>query len=126
MTERTRLPNRRLGETREIEFIRSDGKVVAYEATVGFNPTGAPKEIFLLGAKDGSDMAAVLSDTAVALSVALQHGVSARAMAASIARRPIELDGPPIRAASIVGAALDLLAEYEPVSAEMALVRPVP
>ena len=45
-----------------------------------------PKEVFLFGAKDGTDMAAVLADTAVALSVALQHGVPAQAMAASIGR----------------------------------------
>lgn len=68
-------------------------------------------------------MAAVLADTAVALSVALQHGVAASAMATSIARRPVEMDGPPVRAASVVGAALDLLVEYEPRDAEMALVR---
>ena len=86
MTQRRRLPNRREAVTETIEFAAGDGRVVQYEATIGFGELGRPKEIFLFGAKAGTDMAAVLADTAVALSVALQHGVTAEAMAASISR----------------------------------------
>jgi hypothetical protein len=59
-------------------------------------------------------MAAVLADTAVALSVALQHGVSPQSMAASIARASLS-DGSSRASipASIVGAALDFLARCE-------------
>lgn len=113
-TRRRRLPNRREAITESIEFAAGDGRLARYEATVGFDELGRPKEIFLFGAKDGTDMAAALADTAVALSVALQHGVAAHAMAASIAR--ISLADGSSRAgtpASVVGAALDLLARYE-------------
>src|SRR5829696_6794658 len=85
-TRRRRLPNRREAITESIEFASGNGRFTRYEATVGFDELGRPKEIFLFGAKDGTDMASVLADTAVALSVALQHGVTAAAMAASIAR----------------------------------------
>jgi hypothetical protein len=81
MTRRRRLSNRRLALTETIEFATGDGRVTRYEATVGFDELGRPKEVFLFRAKDGTDMAAVLADTAVALSVALQHGVLAQAMA---------------------------------------------
>jgi hypothetical protein len=38
------------------------------------------------GAKDGSGMAAILEDPSVVISVALQYGISARALAKSTAR----------------------------------------
>lgn len=107
------LPERRMSVTETIAFVRSDGAVTNYEATVGFDQLCRPREIFLFGAKDGSDMAAALVDTAVALSVALQHGVSASAMARSASRVPVAPDEEPTMPASIVGAALDLLARYE-------------
>ncbi len=107
-TRRRRLPGRRESLTETIEFARGDGQVIRYEATVGFDELGRPKELFLFGAKEGTDMAAVLADTSVALSVALQHGVGAEAMRLSVSRV-----GDPKMPASIVGAALDLLARYE-------------
>jgi hypothetical protein len=93
--------------TERIEFLRSDGGLASYDATVGFDDGGWPKEVFLSGARAGSDMAAALDDTAVALSVALQHGVRAEAMALSVSRNS---EGMPI---SAIGAALDLLARIE-------------
>lgn len=106
-TIRQTLPFRRESVTETIEFVRSDGNGVTYDATIGFDQLGRPREVFLGGAKDGSDMYVTLLDTAVALSVALQHGVTATAMAHSLYRTET---GQP---ASIVGAALDLLARYE-------------
>src|SRR5947209_6178419 len=100
---RTRLPNRRPCVTERIEVGQS-----IFEASVGFDANGWPKEVFLTGAKVGTDMAAILADTSVAVSVALQHGVSASALALSVSRLPDELDGPPVRAGSVIGAALDL------------------
>lgn len=107
-TQRRRLPNRREAVNETIEFARSNGEVAQYQASVGFDELGRPKEIFLFGAKEGTDMAAVLADTAVAISVALQHGVSAQAMAASLGRVPGEQT--PI---SVIGAALDFLVRHE-------------
>jgi hypothetical protein len=45
------------------------------------------------------------------ISIALQHGISARALAKSIGRTPDGMGR--ITAASPIGAALDLLCEYE-------------
>lgn len=107
--KRRRLPYRRPSVTESIVFGRADGSMAQYDATIGFDELARPKEIFLSGAKEGSDMAAVLSDCAVALSVALQHGVAAEALALSIARSN---DGSGA-AASVIGSALDVLVRYE-------------
>jgi hypothetical protein len=108
MPDRARLPNRRPCVTERIVVGQS-----VYEASIGFDGEGEPKEIFLSGAKVGTDMAAILADTSVAVSVALQHGVLAEAMALSVSRVPEALDGPPERPASVIGAALDVVARYE-------------
>ena len=116
-TLRRRLPNRRPSETRALTVGNH-----TFTATIGFDPAdGRPREIFLTGAKDGTDMAAILDDAAVTLSIALQHGVSAAALAKSVARLPAApltpadlavSSGPAHTApASIIGAALDLLRE---------------
>jgi hypothetical protein len=85
---------------------------VRFAASVGFGVDGRPAEIFLSGAKDGSGMAAILEGASVVVSIALQHGIPASALAKSVARVPDVLDGPAVRAASIIGAALDLVATY--------------
>ncbi len=73
------------------------------------------------GRQKGSLINAMLADAAVAISVALQHGVSAKALAKSVGRLPenpvtpagLE-QGPPARApASPIGAALDLVSSFE-------------
>jgi len=56
-------------------------------------------------------MAAILDDASVVISVALQHGIPAKALAKSISRAPDGMGR--ISAASAIGAALDLLVEYE-------------
>jgi hypothetical protein len=112
---RRRLPNRRPAETVAIEV---DG--VRFAASVGFDPHGRPAEMFLSGAKDGSGLAAILEDASVIISVALQHGVPASALAKSVARVPDVLDGPAVRAASVIGAALDLVTGHEVGSAREA------
>jgi hypothetical protein len=105
--ERHRLPNRRPAETQELAL---GGQTLT--ATVGFDETGRPAEVFLSGAKDGSGMAAILNDAAVLVSIALQYGIPARALAKSISRGPDGLGR--IAAASVIGAALDLIDEYDP------------
>ena len=64
---------------------------------------------------------ALLADAAVAISVAMQHGVSAKALAKSVGRlpenpvTPADLDGgqPARLPASPIGAVLDLIQELE-------------
>jgi hypothetical protein len=106
---RHRLPNRRPAMTEEIVI---DG-AAPFTATVGFAPDGRPAEVFLSGGKAGSALATILGDAAVLISIALQHGIPAAALGKSIARIPETVDGPPVAPASPLGAALDLLAQYE-------------
>ena len=115
-TRRRRLPNRRSAVTESIQFAAGDGRVVQYEASVGFDELGRPKGDISRrretrhrhgGRADGTD-------TAVMLSVALQHGITAQSMALSMAR--VSLADGSSRAgmpASVVGAALDLLSRHE-------------
>ena len=102
MAARAYLPDRRPCLTEPIEA----GGVAAY-ATIGFDPeTGAAREIFLrprAGARVGSATDHLADDVAVVISVALQHGVPAAALARSLGHLP---DGTP---ASIVGATMQLL-----------------
>ncbi len=114
---RQRLPNRRPSHTETLEV---GGQI--FTGTVGFDPeTGRPCELFLTAGKEGSMIGAMLADAAVVISIALQHGVSAQALAKSIGRlpematTPADLDqGPPAKVpASPIGAALDLLQSFE-------------
>jgi hypothetical protein len=78
--------------------------------------------MFLSGAKDGSGTAAILEDASVVISIALQCGIRAAALAKSIARLPTAPLAPPYLdhprgarvAASAIGAALDLIADDHP------------
>ncbi len=80
---RSLLPNRRPAYTETLEV---DGQ--AFEATVGFDPeSGQPRELFLTAGKEGSLLNAMLADAAV-VSVALQSGVPAAALALSVGRLP--------------------------------------
>jgi hypothetical protein len=106
---RTRLPNRRYAETADLAI---GGMTMA--ATIGFDRAGNAAEIFLSGGKNGSGLAAILHDAAVLISVALQHGIPAEALARSIARIPESFDAPATVPASPIGAALDLLAGVAP------------
>jgi hypothetical protein len=103
---RRRLPHRRAAIT---ETIVIGNTTIA--ASIGFDETGQPAEVFLSGAKDRSGMAAILDDASVVISIALQHGIPAAALAKSISRAPDGMGH--ISASSAIGAALDLLVEYE-------------
>lgn len=113
MTTRASLPNRRLSITEKVEA----GGIRLF-VTAGIDPSGgAVREVFFGGTKEGSAMNAIMGDVAVIISVALQHGVPAEALAKSMARipmepmRPEDLDGRPVETvpASPIGAALDWL-----------------
>ncbi len=113
---RQRLPNRRQCHTEALEIAGQ-----AFTATVGFDECDQPRELFLTAGKEGSLLNAMLADAAVVISIALQHGIPAAALAKSIGRLPIgpvvpaDLEGPrPGRVpASPIGAALDLVSSFE-------------
>ena len=117
MNARRRLPNRRPSHSETLDV--GGQKVIA---TVGLDPeTGQPRELFMAAGKEGSLLNSLLADAAVAISVALQHGVSAAALAKSIGRlpsgpvTPADLDKPHSgqEPASPIGAALDLLRGFD-------------
>ena len=114
---RRRLPDRRPAIT---ETLQIEGQKV--EVTVGFDPgSGAVREVFLVAGKEGSMLDSLLADAAVAISVALQHGVPPAALAKSVGRLPngsaapagLDRPQPGRRPASLIGAALDLLESLE-------------
>jgi hypothetical protein len=105
---RTRLPNRRPALT---EIVTVAGHEFA--ATIGFDRRGQPKEVFLAGAREGSDLQFVIDDASIVISLALQYGVPARALAASMSRLPVARPGERGAAASVIGAAVDLLTRIE-------------
>ncbi len=122
MSTRKRLPNRRPSHT---ESLQVDGQV--FTATVGFDPeSGQPRELFLTAGKEGSMLNAMLADAAVVISITLQHGIPAAALAKSVGRlparsvTPADLEGarPGPVPASPIGAALDLVSSFERKSAE--------
>jgi ribonucleoside-diphosphate reductase alpha chain len=107
------------------ETLEADGRT--FIATIGLDPDdGQPREIFLSAGKEGSTLNALLADAAVALSVALQHGIPAAALAKSVARlpsgqiTPADLDRRDghRQAASPIGVAIDLLRSFESVPAD--------
>lgn len=115
-TPRQRLPNRRPSHTETLEV---DDQ--AFTATVGFDECGRPREVFMTAGKEGSMLNALLADAAVVISIALQHGIPAAALAKSIGRlpagpvTPADLEGtqPGRVPASPIGAAIDLLRRFE-------------
>lgn len=115
---RTRLPDRRDSETRSIEVA---GRV--YSVGVGLDAKGRPRELFIRDGCPGSQIDTLLDDASVVISIALQHGIAAADLARSMGRLPVapvkpaDLAGPtepgPRQAASVIGAALDVLTELE-------------
>ena len=101
---RDRLPNRRAAETRELRY-----RDKVYAVATGYYRDGRSGEVFLSGAKVGSDTDGLLADVGVLLSRLLQHGDTLEAIAAGMARL-----GDGTTPASIIGAALDRLTEDEP------------
>jgi hypothetical protein len=97
------LPQRRYAETFELRHGRQAGAM--FHVTLGRYPDGRIGEVFITGAKAGSDLEAGLRDAAILVSLALQHGVPVATLAAAITR---EGDGKP---STVIGAMLDQLAK---------------
>ncbi len=92
------LPNRRPCLTDQLVA----GERV-YTASIGFDGAGDPREVFLDGAKSGSEMSAILADASILLSIALQCRIPAAVLVRTMAHP----------AASVIGLALELLAALE-------------
>jgi hypothetical protein len=102
VTPRERLPNRRASIVFELEL-----HGLCYTASVSHFSDGRPAEIFLQNHKPGSQSDANARDSAVAASLALQHGCPLE-----ILRRAVLRD-PQGRPATPLGAALDIIAGGE-------------
>ena len=99
-TARDRLPDRRLSETRRIAHRSGDGRETHVFVTIGYaaSDPGRPREVFYdAGFRSGADLAFLVQDAAVLVSLLLQHGVSperiGRSLAASAEGGPASLIG---------------------------------
>ena len=93
------LPQRRRSET----FYMLHG-THKFMVTVGYYDNNEIGEVFVGGAKAGSEMDALCRDAAIVLSLALQHGTPLDLIQGAITR---EADGTP---STIIGAVVDRLA----------------
>jgi hypothetical protein len=103
MTDRTPLPQRRHSETFELEH---GGQRRKYSVTLGYygGPGSKVGEVFVTGAKAGSEAEANARDAAILLSLALQHGVPLDTIKHAITR---EADSSP---STVIGRVVDRLA----------------
>jgi hypothetical protein len=102
MSMRDVLPQRRGNETFEM---RHGGQNTVFAVTLGFYPDGRLGEVFIHGAKAGSETDGIARDGAVLLSIALQYGVPLETIKHAITRDP---NGAP---STIIGAVVDRLTE---------------
>lgn len=93
---RTVLPNRRQSVTEKITYRSASGGEHEYLVSFGLHD-GCVMECFASGDKPGSDMQALLNDACIAISVLLQYGTSADAIASMFGenRAEGEISGPP-------------------------------
>ena len=98
MGTRMRLPDRRAAETFELQ-----ASGLQFTCTVGRFPDGRLAEIFLTNHKAGSHADTAARDSAIAFSIAVQHGVDPEAIRRALSRNSNgKANGP-------LGAALDLI-----------------
>jgi hypothetical protein len=98
---RQRLPNRRLGETFELEVAG-----LRYTCTIGRFPDGQIGEIFLNNHKSNSAADTNARDSAIVCSIALQYGADIETIGKALCRDSQGRPSGPLRAV------LDLLAEW--------------
>jgi hypothetical protein len=97
---RTRLPNRRAAAAVKFEH---EGH--RYRGTIGFDRNGRPLEVFLTNGRPGTGLETACRGTAIAASLALQHGTLVQTLWHAMTRLD---DGSP---AGPLGVLLDTLAE---------------
>jgi hypothetical protein len=96
------LPERRRSVTFNMTF---GGQNTQFAITVGFYADDRVGEIFIDGAKVGSEMSSITHDSAVLTSMALQYGVPLNTMRHALSRNP---NGEPL---TVLGAVLDRIAK---------------
>jgi hypothetical protein len=99
---RERLPHRRASETFEFELAG-----LQYCATVSRFEDGRVGEIYLASHKAGSQADTAARDSAIAVSLALQHGADVETIRRGLCRDARD------RASGPLGRALDLIVEHE-------------
>lgn len=104
MTDRETLPAVRGGVTVEFEHFG-----VAFVGRGNFYPDGRLAEVFLSAGKTGTQIQITMQDSAVAASLALQHGVPAEILRAAFLKTE---DGQP---AGPLGHVFDILTGGRPV-----------
>jgi hypothetical protein len=98
------LPARRRAETFDMKF---GGQNTEFSITTGFYDDGRLGEVFITGAKAGSEMASLTHDGAILISLALQHGTQLATIKYAVSRNA---NG---SAASIIGAVVDRIMERQ-------------
>ena len=99
------MPRQRLPDRRQSVLLGLEHQGTRYDLCVGLYQDGRPAEVFLSGAKSGSDVDGLLADLGVLLSRALQHGDSIEELAAGMGRL-----GDGSTPVSIIGSVLDRVA----------------
>jgi ribonucleoside-diphosphate reductase alpha chain len=85
---RHRLPEERASLTHKFAIAGHEGYI-----TVGLYPNGAPGEIFIRMAKEGSTVSGLMDAFATAISLALQHGVPLKVLVEKFAHTRFEPSG---------------------------------
>ena len=106
---RMRLPNRRRSEVIEVKHTETNGSKTPYVLTAGFYEDDRVGEVFIDAPKADSTLGIICHDSAVLISIALQHGATVKEMQASVARTKLKGGLPQ----SVIGTVLDVLARVE-------------
>jgi ribonucleoside-diphosphate reductase alpha chain len=85
---RHRLPGERMSITHKFNIGGHEGYI-----TVGLYPSGAPGEIFIRMAKEGSTISGLMDSFATAVSLSLQHGVPLKVLCEKFAHTRFEPSG---------------------------------
>jgi len=85
---RHRLPEERASVTHKFGLGGHEGYI-----TVGLYPNGAPGELFIRMAKEGSTISGLMDSFATAISIALQHGVPLKVLCEKFAHTRFEPSG---------------------------------
>lgn len=83
MTARRILDARRASQTFDIDF---GGLSAPHTVTVGYYDDGTIGEVFITGGKSGEQVESIARDSAILLSLALQHGVALDTIAHALTR----------------------------------------
>lgn len=84
---RERLADRRRCETFVFEHVTPGGYSQFYTASVGYYEDGSVGEVFISRGHSGTDVDIAIRDSAIALSLALQHGCPLELASAAFLRR---------------------------------------